>query len=110
VLSLIAVPSLQQRDYRDALLLSIPLQMPRAMWAAKQHIVDLLALQLKLLGFDRALRFVVLWEEIEERKPSRSRKLFAVPGCSFRAFVTNFRSCGTNLTRLQPEGLRPAAH
>ena len=45
--------------------------------------------QLKLWGWDRARRFVVVREEIQERKASRGRKLFEVPGYTFRVFVTN---------------------
>jgi hypothetical protein len=45
--------------------------------------------QLQLWGWDRARRFVVVREEIQERKPSRGRKLIEVPGYTFRVFVTS---------------------
>jgi hypothetical protein len=45
--------------------------------------------QLQLWGWERARRFVVVREEIRESKPSVGRKLFAVPGYTFRLFVTN---------------------
>jgi Transposase DDE domain group 1 len=45
--------------------------------------------QLQLLGWDRARRFVVVREQIQERKPSLGRKLFEVPGYTFRLFVTS---------------------
>jgi len=44
---------------------------------------------LQLLGWDRARRFVVVREEIRERKSSLGRKLFDLPGYTFRIFVTN---------------------
>lgn len=45
--------------------------------------------QLQLLGWERARRFVVVREQIQERKPPLGRKLFEVPGYTFRVFVTN---------------------
>jgi hypothetical protein len=45
--------------------------------------------QLQLLGWDRARRFVVVREERRESKRSPGRKLLAVPGYTFRVFVTN---------------------
>lgn len=44
---------------------------------------------LQLLGWDRARRFVVIREETRENKPSLGRKLFDLPGYTFRIFVTN---------------------
>jgi len=45
--------------------------------------------RLQLWGWDRERRFVVVREEIRENKPARGRKLFEVPGYTFRVFVTN---------------------
>lgn len=45
--------------------------------------------QLELFGWDRAQRFVVVREEIREKKTPLGRKLFDVPGYTFRIFVTN---------------------
>jgi hypothetical protein len=45
--------------------------------------------RLKLLGWDRERRFAVVREKIQERKASLGRKLFEVPGYTFRIFVTN---------------------
>jgi hypothetical protein len=44
---------------------------------------------LKLLGWDRERRFVVVREEIQESKPSLGRKLLDFPGYTFRVLVTN---------------------
>jgi hypothetical protein len=44
---------------------------------------------LQLLGWDRARRFVVVREQLRETKRSLGRKLFEVPGYTFRVFVTN---------------------
>src|SRR5208282_4744929 len=45
--------------------------------------------RLKLLGWDRERRFVVVREQWRETKRSPGRKLFEVPGYTFRVFVTN---------------------
>jgi hypothetical protein len=45
--------------------------------------------RLKLLGWDWERRFAVVREKIQEKKPSLGRKLFEVPGYTFRIFVTN---------------------
>ncbi len=45
--------------------------------------------QLQRLGWDRARRLVVVREQIQERKFSLGRKLFEVPGYTFRVFVTD---------------------
>jgi len=58
-------------------------------WRALDGIYSVGEFELKLLGWDRARRFVVVREEIQERKPSRGRKLFEVPGYTFRVFVTS---------------------
>jgi hypothetical protein len=58
-------------------------------WRALDATYSVGEFQLKLWGWDRARRFVVVREEIEERKPSRGRKLIEVPGYTFRVFVTS---------------------
>jgi hypothetical protein len=58
-------------------------------WRALDAIYAVGEFELQLLGWDRARRFVVVREEIQERKPSRGRKLFEVPGYTFRVFVTS---------------------
>jgi Transposase DDE domain group 1 len=45
--------------------------------------------QLQLFGWDQARRFVVVREQLRETKRSPGRKLFEVPGYTFRLFVTN---------------------
>jgi hypothetical protein len=44
---------------------------------------------LQLFGWDQARRFVVVREQLRETKRSPGRKLFEVPGYTFRVFVTN---------------------
>jgi hypothetical protein len=44
---------------------------------------------LQLFEWDRARRFVVVREQLRETKRSPGRKLFEVPGYTFRVFVTN---------------------
>jgi len=58
-------------------------------WRALDETYSVGEFELKLWGWDRARRFVVVREEIHESKPSRGRKLFALPGYTFRVFVTN---------------------
>lgn len=58
-------------------------------WRALDAIYSVGEFRLKLLGWDRERRFVVVREEIQERKPSLGRKLFQIPGYTFRVFVTN---------------------
>jgi hypothetical protein len=58
-------------------------------WRALDGIYSVGEFELKLLGWDRVRRFVVVREEIQERKPSRGRRLFEVPGYTFRVFVTS---------------------
>jgi len=58
-------------------------------WRALDEIYAVGEFQLQLLGWERARRFVVVREEIREKKPARGRKLFEVPGYTFRIFVTN---------------------
>jgi hypothetical protein len=45
--------------------------------------------QLRLHGWDRERRFVVLRERVREGRDSVGRKLIAVPGYTFRVFVTS---------------------
>jgi hypothetical protein len=58
-------------------------------WRALGAIYPVGEFPLQLLGWDRERRFVVVREEIRESKPSVGRKLFEVPGYTFRLFVTN---------------------
>ncbi len=58
-------------------------------WRALDAIYSVGEFQLQLWGWDRARRFVVVREEMQERKPARGRKLLEVPGYTFRVFVTN---------------------
>ncbi|MDE3178335.1 MAG: transposase [Acidobacteriota bacterium] len=58
-------------------------------WRALDSVYAVGEFQLQLFGWDRARRFVVIREEIRESKPSLGRKLFDVPGYTFRIFVTN---------------------
>jgi hypothetical protein len=44
---------------------------------------------LQLLGWDRPRRFVVIRERLRAERPSLGRKLFDVPGYTFRIFVSN---------------------
>jgi len=47
------------------------------------------AFRLRLWNWQRERRFVVIRERVREEKPSRGRKLFEVPGYTFRVLVTN---------------------
>jgi hypothetical protein len=58
-------------------------------WRALDAIYSVGEFQLQLLGWDRERRFVVVREQIRESKPSVGRKLFELPGYTFRLFVTN---------------------
>jgi len=58
-------------------------------WRALDETYAVGEFRLQLLGWDRERRFVVVREQIQERKPSLGRKLFEVPGYTFRIFVTN---------------------
>jgi hypothetical protein len=58
-------------------------------WRALDAIYSVGEFHLQLLGWDRARRFVVVREQLRERKRSPGRKLFEVPGYTFRVFVTN---------------------
>ena len=58
-------------------------------WRALDATYSVGEFQLKLLGWDRARRFVVVREEMQEGKRSLGRRLFEVPGYTFRLFVTD---------------------
>jgi hypothetical protein len=58
-------------------------------WRALDAINSVGEFQLKLWGRDRAPRFVVVREEMQENKRSLGRRLFEVPGYTFRLFVTD---------------------
>ena len=58
-------------------------------WRALDATYSVGEFRLQLWGWDRERRFVVVREEIRERKPSLGRKLLEVPGYTFRLFVTN---------------------
>jgi hypothetical protein len=58
-------------------------------WRELDAIYSVGEFRLKLLGWDRERRFVVVREQMQERKPSVGRKLLEVPGYTFRLFVTN---------------------
>ncbi len=58
-------------------------------WRALDETYAVGEFRLQLLGWDRARRFVVVREQLRETKRSLGRKLFEVPGYTFRVFVTN---------------------
>ncbi len=58
-------------------------------WRALDETYAVGEFRLQLLGWEQGRRFVVVREQIQERKPSLGRKLFEVPGYTFRMFVTN---------------------
>ena len=58
-------------------------------WRALDGTYSVGEFQLQLLGWNRARRFVVVREEMQESKASLGRKLIQVPGYTFRIFVTN---------------------
>jgi hypothetical protein len=45
--------------------------------------------KLQLFGWDKSRRFVVIREKLQEKKDCLGRKLFDIPGYTFRIFVTN---------------------
>jgi hypothetical protein len=55
--------------------------------------------RLQLWGWDRERRFVVVREQIEERKSSLGRKLIEVPGYTFRVFVTSLEDLPEEIWR-----------
>jgi hypothetical protein len=58
-------------------------------WRALDAIYAVGEFRLKLLGWTRERRFVVVREQLRETKGSLGKKLFEVPGYTFRMFVTN---------------------
>ncbi len=58
-------------------------------WRALDETYAVGEFRLQLLGWDRPRRFVVVREQLRETKRSLGRKLFEVPGYTFRIFVTN---------------------
>ncbi len=58
-------------------------------WRALDAIYAVGEFRLKLLGWERERRFVVVREQLREAKGSLGKKLFEVPGYTFRVFVTN---------------------
>jgi hypothetical protein len=58
-------------------------------WRALDETYAVGEFRLKLLGWDRERRFVVVREQVREPKRSLGRKLLEVPGYTFRVFVTN---------------------
>jgi hypothetical protein len=58
-------------------------------WRALDETYAVGEFRLKLLGWDRERRFVVVREQVRETRRSLGRKLLDVPGYTFRVFVTN---------------------
>jgi len=58
-------------------------------WRALDETYAVGEFRLKLLGWDRERRFVVVREQLRETRRSLGRKLLEVPGYTFRIFVTN---------------------
>ncbi len=58
-------------------------------WRALDETYAVGEFRLKLLGWDRERRFVVVREQLRETRRSLGRKLLEVPGYTFRVFVTN---------------------
>jgi Transposase DDE domain group 1 len=58
-------------------------------WQALDAVYAVGEFRLQLWGWDRARRFVVVREQLRETKGSLGKKLFEVPGYTFRIFVTN---------------------
>ena len=58
-------------------------------WRALDETYAVGEFRLKLLGWDRERRFVVVRERLRETQRSLGRKLLEVPGYTFRVFVTN---------------------
>jgi len=58
-------------------------------WRALDAIYSVGECPLQLFEWDRARRFVVVRERLQEAKRSPGRKLLEVPGYTFRIFVTN---------------------
>lgn len=58
-------------------------------WRALDETYSVGGFSLQLYGWGRARRFVVVREQLQERKSSLERKLLDVPGYTFRLFVTD---------------------
>ena len=58
-------------------------------WRALDETYSVGEFSLKLLGWDRERRFVVVREQLRETRRSLGRKLLEVPGYTFRVLVTN---------------------
>ena len=58
-------------------------------WRALDETYAVGEFRLKLLGWDRERRFVVVREQLRETRRSLGRKLLEVPGYTFRVLVTN---------------------
>jgi hypothetical protein len=58
-------------------------------WRALDETYAVGEFRLKLLGWERERRFVVVRERLRETQRSLGRKLLEVPGYTFRVFVTN---------------------
>ena len=68
-------------------------------WRALDEIYSVGEFRLKLLGWERERRFVVVRELQREGRDSVGRKLFAVPGYTFRIFVTSRSHAGEEIWR-----------
>ena len=60
-----------------------------ATWRALDETYAVGEFRLQLFGWDRERRFVVVRERLQETKRSLGRKLFDLPGYTFRIFVTS---------------------
>jgi len=58
-------------------------------WKALDDVYSVGQFRLQLYGWEKERRFVVIRERVEERKDSAGKKLFDLPGYTFRLFVTN---------------------
>jgi hypothetical protein len=58
-------------------------------WRALDASYSVAEFNLQLFGWDQERRFVVVREQLRETKRSPGRKLFEVPGYTFRVFVTS---------------------
>jgi hypothetical protein len=58
-------------------------------WKALDEIYSVGEFRVQLLGWERERRFVVVRERVREGRDSKGRKLFEVPGYTFRLFVTS---------------------
>jgi hypothetical protein len=68
-------------------------------WRALDETYPVGEFRLQLLGWNGARRFVVVREEIRESKASLGRKLFSIPGYTFRIFVTNLADSPEEILR-----------